>query len=180
MGRVRFQELLEDPEPHWVYRFSDEAGACLYVGMSRRPAARFAQHGADKDWWPAVVTVEMTRFPDRAAAAQAEREEIRARAPVHNVHHNLDEVGNLRRPELNAPRAPNRPPFLDDSAERFREEMLRMADAWWGRLFAAESRLPPNTQMSLVGVVGWILGTDRAALADAAARRPRLPIPGGY
>ena len=65
-------------EPTAVYRFYDEADRLLYVGISRNPAARWAQHAVEKKWWPRV-----DRFEDPTegmAALQADMDAQKRRA----------------------------------------------------------------------------------------------------
>lgn len=148
MSAFEVVDPVEGPEPHWVYRLSDAGGVCLYVGVSRRPGGRFAQHASDKVWWPLVAGVEMTRYPDRDVALRAEREEIRERGPVHNVVHNLD--GNARRPMSAV--LPEAHPVADETAERFQDAVLDVVGKW------AKGRLAPGSpaNVPIMLVCGWI------------------------
>ena len=42
------------PERTALYRFFDEAGTLLYVGISNDPDVRWSYHARQKDWWPKV------------------------------------------------------------------------------------------------------------------------------
>lgn len=81
-------------EQHTLYRFKDEHGRLLYVGITNNPAVRMNQHRADKPWWDQVATMEMEHHPSREALAEAEREAIRNELPYWNTIHDattLDE-----------------------------------------------------------------------------------------
>lgn len=72
-------------EPTVLYRLFGVAGVLLYVGVSRNPAARFAQHAADKTWWPEVVKKTAVMYGSRREAEVAEGKAIRSESPVHNI-----------------------------------------------------------------------------------------------
>jgi predicted GIY-YIG superfamily endonuclease len=71
-----------------LYRFYDETGALLYVGISSDPGRRFAQHRSDKPWWHAITEIRVQPMPSRKAALKAEREAIKNERPRFNVAHN--------------------------------------------------------------------------------------------
>jgi predicted GIY-YIG superfamily endonuclease len=73
---------------HALYRFFDETGQLLYVGISVDPGRRFAQHRSDKTWWSEVVGITVQPMPSRAAALAAERAAIENERPQFNVVHN--------------------------------------------------------------------------------------------
>lgn len=70
---------------HALYRFYDETGALLYVGITNSINRRFIKHAGDKPWWPDVVDCRIAFYPDRAALARAEGDAIRYERPLHNV-----------------------------------------------------------------------------------------------
>ena len=74
--------------PHALYRFYDEAGVLLYVGITADPGTRFKQHRGDKEWWTQVVNIRIEKLPTRAAVLAAERKAIREERPLWNVAHN--------------------------------------------------------------------------------------------
>lgn len=76
------------PNPHALYRFYDETGKLLYVGISVNPGARFAQHRSDKPWWAQIVDIKVQPMPSRGAALAAEREAIKNERPSYNTIHN--------------------------------------------------------------------------------------------
>lgn len=71
--------------PTALYRCYDLAGVLLYVGISDNLKARFAQHAADKPWWPEVTRKTVAWHPSRAEAEAAETAAIRAEHPRHNI-----------------------------------------------------------------------------------------------
>lgn len=69
---------------HALYRFFDEDGALLYVGISVNPLGRWDQHRA-KTWWRDVRAATIEPCESRAAALEAEMVAIRAENPQHNI-----------------------------------------------------------------------------------------------
>lgn len=73
-----------EPEHHALYRFFDDEGALLYVGISVNPLGRWDQHRA-KTWWRDVRTATIEPCESREAALKAELAAIRAENPQHNI-----------------------------------------------------------------------------------------------
>jgi hypothetical protein len=71
--------------PTTLYRFYNDAGELLYVGITHRPQERFSHHRAFSSWWEVAATSRLERFPTRAEAENAERRAILTEVPVHNV-----------------------------------------------------------------------------------------------
>lgn len=69
---------------HSLYRFYDEAGILLYVGISVNPLGRWDQHRT-KTWWRDVRTATIEPCESREAALDAELAAIRAENPQHNI-----------------------------------------------------------------------------------------------
>lgn len=67
-----------------LYRLYDTAGVLLYVGVSDKPLVRWAQHAAEKAWWPDVAKLTLTWHDTRELALDAELCAIRAERPRHN------------------------------------------------------------------------------------------------
>lgn len=78
---------VEPDKPHSVYRLFAADGALLYVGMSKWPHWRIAQH-RDKAWWPDVADWTVEEFPNRNTAATAERDAIIDERPRYNGTYN--------------------------------------------------------------------------------------------
>jgi hypothetical protein len=76
--------------PQVLYRFFDEDGDLMYVGISLDPTSRFRSHRRDKPWWTEVHSITLEHFPDRAAVERAEIEAIRAERPRHNIAHTAE------------------------------------------------------------------------------------------
>lgn len=75
-------------ELHTLYRFFDRSGGLLYVGITSNPAARFAKHKGEKEWWLDVARIDMEHHSSRTALAAAEAQAIRAERPLHNIRGN--------------------------------------------------------------------------------------------
>lgn len=69
-----------------LYRFYDEGGALLYVGITANVEARFAHHESRKEWWPQVARKTIEWFDTRPPARAAELQAIHDERPVHNVN----------------------------------------------------------------------------------------------
>ncbi|MGW2813319.1 GIY-YIG nuclease family protein [Streptomyces sp. NPDC001415] len=67
-----------------LYRLYDSADRMLYVGVTKDPPARFAAHRRGKPWWPNVARREVTWWPTRHKACEAESAAIWNEAPLHN------------------------------------------------------------------------------------------------
>lgn len=68
-----------------LYRFFDEGGALLYVGITADVEVRWLNHERYKPWWPQVAEKRVEWFDNRPDALAAELEAIRSERPVHNV-----------------------------------------------------------------------------------------------
>lgn len=78
-----------------VYRYYDENGVLLYVGITSRGIARNSEHNTSKDWWKYVTAQEVEHYTTRRGAMARERELITSRRPPFNKQHNPD-AGPLR------------------------------------------------------------------------------------
>lgn len=67
-----------------VYRMFDKYGQLVYIGVTGDLGRRLASH-AEKRWFPQVVQITLTWFPDREAAERAERAAIDAEQPRINI-----------------------------------------------------------------------------------------------
>ncbi|MET8265924.1 hypothetical protein ABZU92_18250 [Micromonospora arida] len=82
---------MTSPEsPTCLYRFYDDGGALLYVGITSSPNARMAAHAREKAWWPEVDADRTTIqwLTNRPEAERAEVEAIRDESPRYNVADN--------------------------------------------------------------------------------------------
>lgn len=71
-----------------LYRYFDEAGSLLYVGISKNPITRLGQHKRDKDWWAEIRNITIESHATREAAEVAERHAIETEFPRWNIVHN--------------------------------------------------------------------------------------------
>lgn len=67
-----------------LYRFYNESGQLLYVGVTNSCSRRWAEHAEVQPWWDQVATIRIERYPDRDAVLRAERWAIHAQRPRHN------------------------------------------------------------------------------------------------
>jgi len=73
---------------HALYRFFDDQGDLLYVGITMNPSARWPQHKRDKHWWHQVENITLEVFGSRKEVLDAETEAIKTEHPRYNVVHN--------------------------------------------------------------------------------------------
>ncbi|WP_406337349.1 GIY-YIG nuclease family protein [Streptomyces sp. NBC_00649] len=67
-----------------VYWLFSEADKLLYVGISRNPMARWAEH-AQTSWWAQVSRFAVKWYPTRRAALRVELRTIHDDTPAYNV-----------------------------------------------------------------------------------------------
>lgn len=82
--RERQRQQIEGP-PTTLYRFFDEEGRLLYVGVSTSAPNRMKQHRATKPWFTQVASATFSHLPTRNAALEAEAVAIRTEKPLMNV-----------------------------------------------------------------------------------------------
>jgi predicted GIY-YIG superfamily endonuclease len=70
-----------------LYRLYDDEGRLLYVGITRDPEKRFAQHAATKYWWKWVKRRRVEWFDRRSSARAAEEMAIKVGNPDYNIEH---------------------------------------------------------------------------------------------
>lgn len=68
-----------------VYRWYDEHGTLLYVGITSHLMRRTHDHAKEKPWWSSVARSEVEHYETREQALTREAELIRSLRPVHNV-----------------------------------------------------------------------------------------------
>ncbi|TYB69785.1 GIY-YIG nuclease family protein [Nonomuraea sp. PA05] len=73
-----------------LYRFFDDEGTLLYIGITEAPLVRLDGHAAVQPWWHLVASAKYEHFPTREIAREAEVQAIRAEGPAFNVADNGD------------------------------------------------------------------------------------------
>ena len=71
--------------PWTLYRLAAGDGTLLYIGISRRPGARLADHERTASWWPEVRSLSFETFPTWDKAWGAEGLAIAAENSLHNI-----------------------------------------------------------------------------------------------
>jgi hypothetical protein len=74
--------------PTSVYRYYDQHGLLLYVGVTSRGIQRNREHNTTKEWWPYVVSQQVDHHATRGRALAAERHLIQTFHPPFNTQHN--------------------------------------------------------------------------------------------
>lgn len=82
-----------------LYRFYDQDGVLLYVGISVAPWARWRAHRRLKPWWRDVTTITLERYWTHEIR-DAEKIAIRTERPLYNVLelHDRDDVHTNPKP----------------------------------------------------------------------------------
>lgn len=75
-----------------LYRHYDAEGQLLYVGVSKNPLRRNAQHASGADWMESVCNTHTEWFASRRLAETAERVAIDCEKPLHNIARPLGPV----------------------------------------------------------------------------------------
>lgn len=75
---------------HILYRFFNERGRLLYVGITNSIPGRFTAHRNTKGWWSEVDNCKIEFWPSRPDLEEAERAAIAAEDPRYNI------AGSLR------------------------------------------------------------------------------------
>lgn len=70
---------------HDVYKAFDGFGTLLYVGCSLDIFKRLQEHKHYAAWYPLATAIEVTRYPNRAAALAEEARTIAEDGPEFNV-----------------------------------------------------------------------------------------------
>ncbi|MFF8589977.1 GIY-YIG nuclease family protein [Streptomyces sp. NPDC015220] len=83
-----------------LYRLYDAGNVLLYVGIAEDPAKRWAEHAANKTWWPNVTRRDVEWFPARELAEDAERIAITTERPAHNIRHAVPHLSDNERADL--------------------------------------------------------------------------------
>lgn len=106
----------------FLYRCSGGENELLYVGITGDLGGRLADHARTQPWWIMTSHIEIETYPDRDAAARAERLAIKQDRPLFNVVH----IGEGRR-SLREPPAP-RPAVRPELARRLRLAARKQKD----------------------------------------------------
>jgi hypothetical protein len=71
-----------------VYRYYDQLGILIYVGITGRGVKRNREHNLSKSWWRYVAHQEVDHFATRRDALDRERDLIETYRPPFNAQHN--------------------------------------------------------------------------------------------
>lgn len=102
--------------PTSVYKYYDEYGILIYVGITSRGAKRQSEHNKDKSWWAHVASQTVEHFDSRGEALDHEEWLIVSHEPPFNTQHNRNQ-----RSAMASYQAFRRLPSLQQSPE----ELLR-------------------------------------------------------
>lgn len=79
---------MADTTPTSVYKFYDEYGVLIYVGITSRGLKRQSEHNKGKSWWPYVASQEIEHHACRGDALAREESLIASHEPPFNTQHN--------------------------------------------------------------------------------------------
>ncbi len=74
--------------PQALYRFYDNHGHLLYIGITMDLGSRWYAHDRGKPWWTDVASATVEHYPSRDAVLAAEAAAIQRERPLWNVMHN--------------------------------------------------------------------------------------------
>lgn len=74
--------------PTSLYRYYDQHGLLLYIGVTQRGVQRMNEHHVNSEWWPYIDHSEIVHFHNREYALQSERREIEKYLPFFNRQYN--------------------------------------------------------------------------------------------
>jgi hypothetical protein len=84
-------------EPVDLYRYFDDAGRLLYVGISNSAFARAHAHRRRSSWWVSATSMTIEHHPTRERALAAEARAIQTERPIWNVALNGEQRRRLNR-----------------------------------------------------------------------------------
>jgi hypothetical protein len=70
-----------------LYRFHAQNGTLLYVGISLSAISRYSHHKLSADWWLEISSIQVTNYPSRELAEEAEQRAIISERPLYNKIH---------------------------------------------------------------------------------------------
>jgi hypothetical protein len=165
---------------HCLYRFYNEAGQLLYVGLTGNPGSRISQHRRGKAWWCEVARMEVEHCASRSALVEAETRAIGQERPLYNVQ-GLKVPGSnsalARRPGSSTePRLGGRRPHpFDHSLTPPLTRLDLHVLVWLASQWRGGDQVEPRVEFALVELGQHVYGReisqeDRAAL-EASMRR---------
>lgn len=83
---------MDELERTSVYKYYDQIGILIYVGITNQESARNKQHNASKHWWHFVARQDVSHHESREGALAEERRLIQKHLPPFNVQHNAHHV----------------------------------------------------------------------------------------
>jgi len=91
---------MSDEEYTDLYRYFDDKGALLYVGISLNTVARAIQH-KKAEWFPKFRKITREIYASREDALEAERLAIQNEKPIYNKSHNLEVMSQRKDQKIN-------------------------------------------------------------------------------
>ena len=70
-----------------LYRYFNNAGELLYVGISINAIYRLGQHKENAEWFELIDRIEIEKFDSLKLALAAEKSAIKTERPLHNIAH---------------------------------------------------------------------------------------------
>jgi predicted GIY-YIG superfamily endonuclease len=141
--------------PAVVYRFFNESGVLLYVGVTTDPGSRMRAHERGKPWWTDVTHVTLSHHENLTAALAEEGRAIRLERPRYNLAGAPGRwpTRGHARPDSTRPVAPDDPRLRWLTPGRLRWELSRrLLDPM--DLTGEPARLSSMTVTSLFGPPG--------------------------
>jgi hypothetical protein len=153
-----------------LYRYFDNSGALLYVGITNYGDTRLRSHARSANWWRHVATATFTTYPTATELVQAERLAIRDEQPMFNIARHRP-TGDIPNP-LGAPQAsPAAALKLRASSITSRQQLGRYGGLKsWANTVDRTARTANGRRLA-PGAVDWHiarLGPEFASASEAA------------
>ena len=79
---------MQNGTPTSIYKYFDEYGVLIYVGITNGGIRRQREHNKDKSWWQYVASQTVEHHESRGVALEREAELICTHQPPFNTQHN--------------------------------------------------------------------------------------------
>ena len=70
--------------PHYLYRYFNEDGLVLYIGITKNIKQRHGQHKCSSVWFRCACDITVEKYPSEQLAREAERKAIISEDPFWN------------------------------------------------------------------------------------------------
>ena len=111
-----------------LYRYFDDEGRLLYVGISFSAFARAVQHKRESVWFPKATFMTVEQYSSRKAACKAEEKAIKSEHPMFNITFSVKNTPKATRLQksIKNPQDAVKRQALEKRAARLRREISEL------------------------------------------------------